>query len=271
LTTAGKLKAVSLAPEVMRVRKAAVGRIVEAGPFDNQTLGERANAALPRELSNYLISAAIRGIVAVEPDEVSRVEFLGIVSLFMGAKLVAFRKGMAQYADLLAAQLDVRLNARVTSVRQHDDGATVTWVERDGEHTETVPRAEHPYLGGFACDHNKAPGRAPAGKGLLSLTLTNDWCEKHWHDDDQLSKASVEAAETVIPGVAGKVEFVELSRWEQQYSPVGHYAQLGAYRARTKRLEKTVHLCGEYLAAPNLSAATASGESAAKALAAELS
>ena len=130
-----------------------------------------------------------------------------------------------------------------------------------------VPRAEHPFLGGFGCDHNKAPGRVPAGKGLLTLTLTNEWCERHFDDDDdRLSAVSVEAAEAFMPGIANDVEFVEISRWHQQYSPVGHYAQLRAYRALTQRLDHTVHFAGEYLSAPNLNAATASGEAAAAAL-----
>jgi protoporphyrinogen/coproporphyrinogen III oxidase len=258
---------------------------------------------------------------------VSRVEFLGIINLFVGAKLVAFRKGMAYYAEQLASRLKVELGARVTAVEQRPDGATVTWDGPTGEHSASVagcvvalpaqsaaavrvdpdawraeylgavrrgklitpnialskvppglhatytmiPRAEHPFLGGLGCDHNKAPGRAPHGKGLLTLTLMNDWCERHFDDDDDALRAvSAEAVDTLIPGAADDIEFIEINRWKQQYSPVGHYAQLRAFRVRSQRLDRTVHLAGEYLAAPNLSAATASGEAAAAALAAAL-
>jgi oxygen-dependent protoporphyrinogen oxidase len=324
LSPIGKVQALRLAPEVLRARKATVDRIAEAGPFDTQTLAEWANGALPREISSHVISAAIRAIFAAEPEQVSRVEFLGIINLFAGAKLVAFRKGMGYYADQLAAQLKIDLGARVTAVEQHAEGATVTWEGPAGEQSESVagcvvalpaqlaaevrvdldawraeylgavrrgklitpnialskappglratytmiPRAEHPFLGGFCCDHNKAPGRAPYGKGLLTLTLINDWCERHFDDDDDaLRRVTAEAAETFIPGAADDIEFIEINRWKQQYGPVGHYAQLGAFRARTRQLDRTVHLAGEYLSAPNLSAATASGEAAAAALA----
>ncbi len=323
LSTVAKAQALRLAPEVIRARKAGVDRIAEAGPFDTQTLGEWANNTLPREISRYLINPAIRGIFAAEPEQVSRVEFLGIVNLFAGAKLVAFRKGMGYYAEQLASQLKIELGARVTGVEQHAGGATVTWEGAAGEHSETVagcvvalpaqvaaevrvdldawraeylsavrsgrlitpnvalskapaglratytliPRAEHPFLGGFGCDHNKAPGRAPAGKGLLTLTLMNDWCERHFDDDDDaLRGICAEAIDTFLPGACDDIEFIEINRWQQQYSPVGHYSQLRAFQARTRQLDRTVHMAGEYLASPNLSAATASGEAAASAL-----
>jgi protoporphyrinogen/coproporphyrinogen III oxidase len=323
LTPAGKLRAVRLLPEVLRSRKATVGRIAEAGSYDTQSLAEWANAALHPELSNYLISAAIRGIFAAESQQVSRVEFLGIVSLFAGAKLVAFRKGMGSFADRLAARLDVTLGARVTAVEQRADGATVTWEGPDGERSESVagsvvalpaqlaagvrfdldrwraeylgavrrgklvtpnialnkaprglhatytmiPREEHPFLGGFACDHNKAPGRVPLGKGLLTLTLTNEWCERHFEDDDDtLRGICAKTADAFVPGVSDDIEFIEINRWKQQYSPSGHYAHLGAFQARTRRLDRTVQLAGEYLSTPNLEAATASGQAAASAL-----
>jgi protoporphyrinogen/coproporphyrinogen III oxidase len=328
LSRAGKVRALRLAPEILRARKATVDRIAEAGAFDTQSLADWANSSLPPELSDYLISAAIRAIYAIEPEQVSRVEFLGIIALFAGARLVAFRKGMAYYADQLAAKLDITLGARVTAVEQRADGATVTWQDAEGERSESVagcvvalpaqlaagvrvdldswraeylgavrrgklitsnvalskapsgiratytmiPRAEHPFLGGLGCEHNKAPGRAPAGKGLLTLALTNDWCERHFDDDDDgLRRVSAEAADAFLPGVADDIEFIEINRWEQQYSPVGHYAKLPEYRSRTARLDRTVHLAGEYLSAPNLTAATASGEAAAAALATALS
>lgn len=134
-----------------------------------------------------------------------------------------------------------------------------------------LPRSEHAYLGAIGCDHNKAPGRAPAGKGLLTLALMTDWCERHHDDDDDaLTEASLAAVEQFLPGTSDRVQFVELSRWTQQYPPVGHYARLGEFRFRSAQADKTVVLCGEYLSAPHLSAATASGEAAAAALSANL-
>ncbi|WP_354698553.1 Renalase [Paraconexibacter sp. AEG42_29] len=327
LSPRAKVAAARLVPEVLRARKATTTRIVEAGEYDGMTLAEWAEGNLSREVSDHLLGPAIRGIFATEPSDVSRVEFLGILALFAGAKLLAFRGGMGAYADGLADQLDVVLGAEVVEVRQTADGAEVTWREEDGEHVRSVdgcvvalparravsvrpdmdqwrrdylsmvragkiitpnialdaapagmdttyamvPRSEHPFLGAIGFDHNKAPGRAPAGKGLLTATLTTDWCERHVDDhDDSLSAIAVEAADSFLPGTADAVQFVEITRWEQQYSPVGHYARLGEFRFRSARHDKSVVLAGEYLSAPNLSAATASGEAAAAALDAEL-
>jgi oxygen-dependent protoporphyrinogen oxidase len=319
----GKLGCARLAPEVLRSRKATPDRILEVTRFDGETLAAWAERALSREVRERLLSGVVRGVFAVEPDEVSRVEFLGILALFVGARLLAFRGGMAHYPDRLAERLDVVTRARALEVRQHTDGAEVTWRDAHGEHTDhvagvvvatpartaaalrsdldpwraqwlgrvrlgnvitpnialdraprdlraaytMVPRREHPFLGGLGADHFKSPGRTPQGGGILTPTLTTAWCDQHIDDDDELlEKQTVEAVSTLVPGVAEHVRFVQISRWQQQYHQLGHYAQLPEYRARTAREDRTVHLAGEYLAAPNLNGATASGEAAARAL-----
>jgi oxygen-dependent protoporphyrinogen oxidase len=322
-----KAECVRLAPEALRARRATPDRITELGRFDTETLATWAQRALTPEVRERLISPVIRGIFAAEPDEVSRVEFLGILALFAGARLKAFRGGMADYPDRLARSLDVVTGATVREVLQTADGAQVTWRDAAGERIDhvrgavvalpaqvaaqvrgdldpwraawlngvrrgkvltpnialarapaglaaaytMVPRAEHPYLGGIGADHFKGPGRAPAGKGLLTLTLTSEWCDRHFDDDDaSIARAALEAVEPFVPGTIDNAEFCELTRWEQQYSPVGHYAQLAEFRDRTRRDDCTVQLAGEYLAAPNLNAATWSGESAARTLGAAL-
>ena len=324
LSARAKLACARLAPEAVRARMATPDRISEAGRFDTETLAAWAERTLTPEVRERLISAALRGIFAVEPDQVSRVEFLGILALFKGARLLAFRDGMAHYPDHLARRLDVVTGAEVVEVIQTADGAEVTWRTEGGERTERVrgcivalpaqiaasvrsdvdpwrarwlsgvrrgkvitpnialgrapadlraaytmvPRVEHPFLGGIGCDHFKGPGRAPEGKGLLTLTLTTDWCAAHFDDDDDdLTQALFGAVEPFVPGTGDHTEFVEITRWEQQYNPVGHYAQMPEFHARTSRADRTVHLAGEYLATPNLNTATASGEAAAAALA----
>jgi protoporphyrinogen/coproporphyrinogen III oxidase len=326
LSTRAKLGAVKLAPEVVRARRATIERIEEAGRYDTESLQSWARRKLNRELADYVIDPAIRVIYATEADSVSRVEFLGMLALFGGAKLVAFREGMAYYADRLAQQLDVVTGARVLEVRQTAEGADVTWQDADGERTESVagcivalpaqlaaevvpaldqwrreylnavrrgrlligtialseapgvdamytmvPRAEHPFLGGIVCDHLKAPGRAPEGKGLLTLAMTEPWCEQHFEDDDQsVIETALEAVDRFMPGTSANVEFAEVQRWRQQYSSVGHYAGLREFRARSAANDRTVQLAGEYLSAPHLSAATATGERAAAELHAAL-
>ena len=328
LSTRAKLGAAKLAPELVRARRATIERIEEAGRYDTESLQSWSQRKLNRELADYLIDPAIRAIYATEGDSVSRVEFLGMLALFGGAKLLAFREGMAYYADGLAEQLDVTTGARVGVVEQAPTGAEVSWRDAEGkDHADEVdgcvvalpaqlaaevlpgldpwrrdylnavrrgrllivsvalsaapagvdamytmvPRAEHPFLGGIVCDHLKAPGRAPEGKGLLTLALTEPWCEQHFSDDDEsVIAAALDAVDRFMPGTSANVEFAEVQRWRQQYSSVGHYAGLGEFRARSGSQDTTVQLAGEYLSAPHLSAATATGERAAADLQAAL-
>lgn len=322
LSPLGKLGCFKLAPEVLRSRRATPERILEIARFDGETLAAWAERALSEQVRERLLSGVVRGVFAVEPDEVSRVEFLGILALFVGARLLAFRDGMARYPDRLAERLDVVTGAHALEVRQRADGADVTWRDSDGERTDhvggvimatpartaaalrpdldpwraewlgrvrlgnvitpnialdraprdlraaytMVPRHEHPFLGGLGADHFKSPGRTPEGGGILTPTLTTAWCDQHIDDhDEHLEKLVVEAVSTLVPRAADHVRFVQISRWQQQYHQLGHYAQLPEFRARTARDDRTVHLAGEYLAAPNLNGATASGEAAAKA------
>jgi hypothetical protein len=111
-----KLECVRLAREAARSRLATPERIAEAGRFDTETLAAWSERTLTPEVRERLISGAIRGIFASEPDQVSRVELPGIMALFAGARLLAFRGGMAAYPDRLAAGLDIVTGAEVLEV-----------------------------------------------------------------------------------------------------------------------------------------------------------
>jgi oxygen-dependent protoporphyrinogen oxidase len=279
------------------------------------------------EVAEYVIEAAVRSMYAAEAEDLSRVEFLGVISLFGGAKLVAFEGGMGEYGSRLAALCDVTLGAQVKAVEQTADGARVTWGGSGGERSEEVagaivavparaatlllpglddwrrsylgrlpkgplllphfalsreppdlgatytmiPRSEHPFLAGIVCDHHKAPGRVPAGKGLITLACCTEWSARHYEeDDDAICAETLAAAERFMPGISDQVEFSAVSRWSQQYPPVGHYAGLGEFQRRTELLDRTVQLCGEFASTPHLATATSSGERPARALAAHL-
>lgn len=130
-----------------------------------------------------------------------------------------------------------------------------------------LPRTEHSVLTTIVAEHHKGPGRVPHGTGMLTLVLASAWSAEHFHDDDSaIAEVAVAAADQFVPGTADHCEFVVVSRWYQQYPPVGHYAALGDMKTIAHRIDRTVHLAGEYLYAPNLNAATASGEDAAATL-----
>lgn len=74
----------------------------------------------------------------------------------------------------------------------------------------TTP-ARHDGLGVTFFEHNKGPGRAPEGKGLLSTYWHGDWSARHWDLDDEkvIATARATAAE-VFPDDLGDPDNIDL-------------------------------------------------------------
>jgi oxygen-dependent protoporphyrinogen oxidase len=128
-----------------------------------------------------------------------------------------------------------------------------------------VPRTIHNGLSGIILDHNKAPGRAPEGKGLLSTYSTAEWsAQLIEEDDDYVTDKVVDAVEHVLPGIGTDVDFVRVHRWRNVvvYSRPGVYAGLAEFNRHTPT--GRVRLAGDYFSCSNLNSATASGERAAR-------
>ena len=323
LSTRAKLEAAKLLPEVIRARHAVYDRMPECGRYDTETLGAWAQHRFSPELREYLLDATLRGIFATSASTAPRVDFLAILALLKGAKLVAFRGGMGAYAQALARELEVRLHAEVLGVTPDADGVAVRW--RDSEnfehveharacivalparytravlpdldpwrrdflqrvrHGETfvlnvalkrsppnvsatyiqVPQAAHPFVTGIMLDHHKAPGRAPPGKGLLSVAVLDSWCAQHWRDSDERIRDNLlQAVDTLLPGTMQDAEFVELHRWHQEYNTVGFYRDLGEFRRRCEE-DTSIQLAGDFHSMQNLEAATITGERVARRL-----
>jgi oxygen-dependent protoporphyrinogen oxidase len=73
-------------------------------------------------------------------------------------------------------------------------------------YTLLTPAVEEPVLAGIIADHVKHPGRAPAGRGLLTL-MTNPSAIPDLLDapDDTVAAALVEPATRYVPGLADAV------------------------------------------------------------------
>jgi protoporphyrinogen/coproporphyrinogen III oxidase len=126
-----------------------------------------------------------------------------------------------------------------------------------------VPRASHPFLTGIMLDHHKAPGRAPAGKGLLTVAALDSWSAEHWDDvDDQIRRAMLGAVERILPGTTDHVEFADVYRWREEYTTVGFYRDLGKFRELCGH-DRRIQLAGDSQAFQNLESATISGQRAA--------
>lgn len=129
-----------------------------------------------------------------------------------------------------------------------------------------VPRASHPFLTGIMLDHHKAPGRAPTGKGLLTIAALDSWSEEHWADDDSwIRSALLGALDQVLPGTVEHVEFADVHRWREEYTTVGFYRDLGRFRQLCEQ-DRRIQLAGDSQAFQNLESATISGQRAAERL-----
>jgi protoporphyrinogen/coproporphyrinogen III oxidase len=128
-----------------------------------------------------------------------------------------------------------------------------------------VPAQAHPDMLSIGVDHGKAPGRAPAGKGLLSSIWTAEWSAKHWNDaDDEIVDAAVTGMETVFPGLGTDVVFGHVSRADPALllSRAGTYQALRRFH-RSSAPASRIALAGDYFGGNSTNAAACSGMQAA--------
>jgi protoporphyrinogen/coproporphyrinogen III oxidase len=323
LSLRAKAELVKVLPELIRARRARYARMPEAGRYDTETVSAWSRSRLSPELQEYFAETVVRGIAATSGDIASRADFLAILALFGGAKLVSFRDGMGSYTDRLARDVKTEVGAEVTSVEDNGGGVTVTWTDQGGvervDHAaacviatpgETtarilpgldswrrsfldrvrngklillkvglsrrprdvkstyliVPRASHPFLTGILFDHRKAPGRAPANKGLLTVAVSDSWSEEHWDDhDDEIRRAMLGGLDQILPGTTDRIEFADVLRWREEYTAVGFYRDLGRFRQLCGQ-DRRIQLAGDSQAFQNLESATISGQRAAERL-----
>jgi oxygen-dependent protoporphyrinogen oxidase len=129
-----------------------------------------------------------------------------------------------------------------------------------------VPRLQDEGLMAFTLEHNKAPGRAPEGKGLLCLLAMAEWSEVLIHeDDDTVVREMSQAAEKLMPGFSDDIDYVQINRWDPciVYSRPGLYRQLGEFNAR-RPSDARVKFGGAYFSSSNMCSATAAGERAVR-------
>jgi oxygen-dependent protoporphyrinogen oxidase len=128
-----------------------------------------------------------------------------------------------------------------------------------------VPAREDPDLCVVVLDHTGAPGRPPAGKGLVTSYWHTAWSDEQWdRSDGDIVDAALPAIDRILPGAAGTVEFAHVTRWRPAVvlSRPGTYRDLARFSAATDPAAR-VQLCGDYLSASTTHASLCSGERAA--------
>lgn len=130
------------------------------------------------------------------------------------------------------------------------------------------PRSEHRDLCAIIVDHNKAPNRAPAGRGLLGAYWDPAWVARHWDADDATAcLAGVDGVARVLPEVPQLVDFTSVHRFPRGVlvARPGTYRRLRRFHAAYPRGAR-VQLAGDYIGGSTTNSALCSGERAARLL-----
>lgn len=136
----------------------------------------------------------------------------------------------------------------------------------------TLPRAEHRDLCALILDHNKAPDRVPAGRGLIGAYWDPAWVAGHWTADDERTTADALAGiARVLPEVPDLVRFMSVHRWPHGVlvAEPGTYSRLARLHAAYPR-DSRIQLAGDYIGGSTTNSALCSGERAARAVQAAL-
>jgi oxygen-dependent protoporphyrinogen oxidase len=131
-----------------------------------------------------------------------------------------------------------------------------------------IPATEHPDLVGMIFEHNKAPGRAPAGRGLVSTLWRSDWARRQWErDDGDIVDEAIATLSRVLPGMPIDLDCAHVQRWRfgpDVPRPGVHRAMRDFHAAANP--DSRVRLAGDYLSTASSNAAAASAEKAAREL-----
>jgi len=77
-----------------------------------------------------------------------------------------------------------------------------------------VPSAADPQLSALVMDHLKGPGRAPAGKALVSVFFQDEWGQRMLHaSEDEIFADALPRIDRIIPGFSDLVEVRHIQRW----------------------------------------------------------
>lgn len=122
-------------------------------------------------------------------------------------------------------------------------------------------------------DHNKAPCRAPEGKGLLTVLLSHEYLERHEHlsDEDVLDYALDRASKYYTDIKGAELEAWNVVRWPESVPTLdkGRFRQIADYAAKLDRGAR-VQFASDLDRIPGCNGALVSGLEAAVRLAGAL-
>ena len=128
-------------------------------------------------------------------------------------------------------------------------------------------------LNAIILEHNKAPGRAPQGKGLITTFWMREWSRKRWDTDDtKLAEEAFAQASRFLPSLRDEVDMADVRRVDPGASvrPAGGFASLARF-VRDYPATSRVQLAGDYYSSITTNGSLSSGEQAAARIAEVLS
>jgi protoporphyrinogen oxidase len=118
-------------------------------------------------------------------------------------------------------------------------------------------------------DHNKAPGRAPAGKGVLSFFMSEEWATNNYDiSDEDTVKIILDKAAQFVGNIADDIEEYHVQRWPYAIlkSEVGLYSTIAEYEAEPLP-SGPIQLGGDFICMGSMETAVRVGELGAKGIA----
>jgi len=175
----------------------------------------------------------------------------------------------AQPALAIFPQADANVRGFLEMVRYRRLGSIAIGLARrpqsDRETYVLGVLCEDPNLIAIMSDHNKASGRAPDGKGLLTVLLTHEYLNANEHlTDDEVTAYAIERACEYYGDIAGDVEETACVRWQESVPAmqVGRFRRMAEYHQRLDRSAR-VQFAGDFDRIPGLNGALMSGRDAA--------
>lgn len=128
------------------------------------------------------------------------------------------------------------------------------------------PSVEDPDIALMFLDHNKAPDRAPAGRGLLSC-LWETGASGRMIDapDEQLVEHTLATVFDVFPELRDAVEFTHVTRWRRAlpFTRIGAYQEIGRLNASLDPASR-IQYAADFMSAAGQNTAVEFGNRAAR-------
>jgi oxygen-dependent protoporphyrinogen oxidase len=175
----------------------------------------------------------------------------------------------AQPALAIYAQMDENHRALYKTTRYRRLGCVCIGFSRRPSDPATcilVPPAEDPDTIAVVADHHKSPGRAPDGKGLLTVLLSHEYLERSEElTDDELLEHALERAGRYHGDLSDAVEEHAVVRWPESVPTIdqGRFKLIARFKRNLDR-QARVQFASDLDRIPGLNGALVSGYDAAE-------